>query len=237
MERPYDLITFDFDGVLLHTNYNDLYLAQCRALGLEWEPGREARLARYVHDFFGSGEANRVRDTHGAELFWEVAHRRFLEVLAGEGEFDRLAPRLAEAMREAEIIHFYETGVHEMLGGLRERGYRIAMLTNRDDQVHTFAAEWRLIEPFEFIGTRETVGKPKPEPDLFHHIGEWFEVPAQRALHVGDNPYADVLGAHAAGWEAILVDPDDLFPDWEVPRLRTIHELPAWLEQRNGSGG
>lgn len=235
MERPFDLITFDFDGVLLHNDYNDRYLEACRALGMTWPAQREAVLARFVHDYFGSGEATRVREAHG-ERFWEMTHRRFLEVLGVEGKGEELAPALAQAMREAEFIHFYETGVHEMLAQLQEAGYRIAMLTNRDEQVRSFAAEWDLIEPFEFIGTRETVGKPKPEPDLFHHIADWFKVVPERALHVGDNPYADVLGAQAAGWECVLIDPDDLFPDWEVPRLRTIRALPDWLAEQNGAG-
>ncbi|MGH2544782.1 MAG: HAD family hydrolase, partial [Ardenticatenaceae bacterium] len=65
--------------------------------------------------------------------------------------------------------------------------------------------------------------------DLFHHVAEHFGVAAGRALHVGDNPYADVLGARAAGWQCVLIDPDDLFPDWDVPRLRTLRDLPNAL--------
>lgn len=229
MARAFDLITFDFDGVLLHNNFNDLFLDCCRELGLTWAKEREAEVARFIHDYYGGGEAKNDYETHGREGFWPVANRRFLAALASEGDLDGVAQHLTAQLRDAEVLYFHETGVHELLERLRQEGYRLAMLTNRDDKIHEFGAEWDLIAPFEFIGTRDTVGKAKPEPDLFHHISQHFDVPATRSLHVGDNPYADVRGAQAAGWQCLLLDPDNLFPDWDVPRLPTLHDLPAWL--------
>ncbi|MDQ4076539.1 MAG: HAD family hydrolase [Chloroflexota bacterium] len=233
MARPFDLITFDFDGVLLHNNYQDLFLEQCRALGLSWPDDRERHLARFVHDYYGSGQSRADWEAHGEEGFWTVANQRFLDVLRAEGDLEAALAALRERMQELEIIYLYEHGIHELLDSLREEGYRLAMLTNRDENILEFGVEWGMIEPFEFIGTRETVGKPKPEPDVYHHIADRFGVSADRALHVGDNPYADILGAHAAGWDAILIDPDDLFLDWDVPRIPTIHDLPEWLASRS----
>lgn len=232
MARPFDLITFDFDGVLLHNNYNDLFLDHSRTLGLAWEPQQERVLARFIHDYFGSGRSRTDFEAHGAEGFWAVAYAHFLETLGAQGDVAVAATALAEAMQAAEGVYYHEFGLHEMLEGLREQGYHLAMLTNRDDQIHEFGNEWELIAPFEFIGTRDTVGKPKPEPHLYHHIAEHFNVPAARALHIGDNPYADVVGAQAAGWHVVLIDPDDLFPDWDVPRLPSLRDLPEWLDSQ-----
>jgi hypothetical protein len=40
----------------------------------------------------------------------------------------------------------------------------------------------------------------------------------------------DVAGATASGIRPILLDRHDLYPDVEAPRLRSIRELPDWLE-------
>jgi HAD superfamily hydrolase (TIGR01549 family) len=232
--RPFDLISFDFDGVLLHNNYLDLFIAACRDLGLRWPEGKEADMLRFVHDYYGGSLSWTDMQEHGMEGRRAAAGRRFLEALAVEGEWEHHIPTLIEQMQAAEIVQFYETGVHDLLVNLRDQGYRLAMLTNRDDEIHDVGAEWELIEPFELIVSTSTLGKYKPDPDNYLHINDYFDVPPHRSLHIGDNPYADVRGAHAAGWSALLIDPDDLFPDWEVPRVHSLHEIPEWLESLNG---
>jgi HAD superfamily hydrolase (TIGR01549 family) len=229
LARAYDLISFDFDGVLLHNNFHDLFLAHCREMGLQWMDGVERELARYTHDYYGSGQSVADIQAHGIAGFWQVANRRFLEVLGVQEDCEVHAVALTERLQAAEIIYFHETGIHDMLMALRDEGYRLVMLTNRDERVRDFGEEWGFIKPFEFIATRETVGKPKPEPDVFRHISELVSVSPERSLHVGDNPYADVLGARSASWNPILIDPDDLFDDWDVPRIASILELPEWL--------
>jgi HAD superfamily hydrolase (TIGR01549 family) len=235
LARRFDLITFDFDGVLLHNNFHDLFLAQCREMGLQWLDGVERKLARYVHDYYGSGQSVADVRAHGMSGFWQVANRRFLEVLGVQEDCETHALALTEKLQAAEVIYFHETGIHDMLASLRGEGYRLVMLTNRDERVREFGEEWGFIEPFEFIATRETVGKPKPEPDVFRHISALVEISPERSLHVGDNPYADVMGARAAGWHSILIDPDDLFDDWDVPRVPSILELPEWLRGERSS--
>jgi ribonucleotide monophosphatase NagD (HAD superfamily) len=51
--------------------------------------------------------------------------------------------------------------------------------------------------------TPEVIGKP--EPAMFRAILEASEVAAENAVVVGDNPDADIVGAHRAGCAAILV--------------------------------
>jgi len=56
-------------------------------------------------------------------------------------------------------------------------------------------------------------------------------IEAVSAIFVGDVPSVDVVGARAAGLAPLLVDRHDLYTDWEVPRLKSIAELPGWLQQ------
>jgi putative hydrolase of the HAD superfamily len=51
------------------------------------------------------------------------------------------------------------------------------------------------------------------------------------ALYVGDNYYADVLGARAAGLEPVLIDPDEIFPEADCAVIHCISEILPLLEQ------
>jgi putative hydrolase of the HAD superfamily len=52
---------------------------------------------------------------------------------------------------------------------------------------------------------------------------------AATTVYVGDNYYADVEGARAAGMMPILIDPDGIFPDPGCPVIRSLGELEAAL--------
>jgi putative hydrolase of the HAD superfamily len=50
------------------------------------------------------------------------------------------------------------------------------------------------------------VGYQKPHPAIFEHALDLLGVDSTEAVHVGDDPKADVVGARRAGIEPILVD-------------------------------
>ena len=45
-------------------------------------------------------------------------------------------------------------------------------------------------------------------------------------VYVGDGIHSDVEGARGAGWDAILLDRDNWYPDYDaVPRVRLLTEV------------
>jgi FMN phosphatase YigB (HAD superfamily) len=48
-----------------------------------------------------------------------------------------------------------------------------------------------------------------------------------RVVYLGDRPSVDVAGARAAGIPAVLLDRHDLYPDADVPRIRSLGEILA----------
>lgn len=52
-----------------------------------------------------------------------------------------------------------------------------------------------------------------------------------RALYVGDVFHIDVLGARAAGIDAVLLDRYDLRAHVDASRIRTLAELVQWVTQ------
>jgi putative hydrolase of the HAD superfamily len=72
----------------------------------------------------------------------------------------------------------------------------------------------------------------KPDPGLFIHALECLGVPAQSAIYVGDNYYADVVGARRAGVHPVLYDPEGVFPNADCTVIRRIGELDLLAETR-----
>jgi putative hydrolase of the HAD superfamily len=58
---------------------------------------------------------------------------------------------------------------------------------------------------------------------------ERMSISPDTAVYLGDVPAVDVAGARAAGLTPVLLDRHDLYVSTDVPRLRSIAELPGWL--------
>jgi HAD superfamily hydrolase (TIGR01549 family) len=231
--RRFDLISFDFDGVILHNTFNEHYLNLLREMNLTWDPADELTLFRFFHDYWASDLSREEAAQHPRDEFWKVVNRRFLEKLKITSDTDEVLLRLVEAFgQSANAVDYYkETLLENVLGGLQESGYRVVMITNRGDSVDALLDEWELRDYFEMVVTRDTAGAPKPYPAPFIHVTDALDIPPSRALHIGDSPYSDVLGAQNAGWTPLLLDPDDLFPEWEVTRIQSLGDLVAFLEE------
>jgi FMN phosphatase YigB (HAD superfamily) len=91
--------------------------------------------------------------------------------------------------------------------------------------------EWDLADHFEMIVDRDTAGAPKPSAAPFHYVNQKLGIPPTRALHIGDSPFADIMGAINAEWQPLLLDPDNLFPDWDVARIQSLADLFDWLNR------
>ena len=69
------------------------------------------------------------------------------------------------------------------------------------------------------------VRHPKPDAAIFHLSLEQLKLAPHEAVYVGDSYGHDVLGAQAAGLQAILLDPLGLHPQSESLRIRALGDL------------
>jgi len=230
--RPFDLISFDFDGVILHNTFNDYYLGILRDLNITWDPANELTLFRFFHDYWASDLSRKESAQHSRDEFWKVVNRRFLEKLGLPTATDETLLRLVQAFGQSQqfVDYYKETVLENVLGDLQSAGYRVVMITNRGSSVNALLEEWDLQDYFELVVDRDTAGEPKPYPAPFLHVNAVLDIPPHRSLHIGDSPYSDVQGALNAGWTPLLLDPENLFPDWEVARIQTLADLPLFLE-------
>ncbi len=96
-------------------------------------------------------------------------------------------------------------------------------------------AHYGLLEHFAHTTFSDEVGIRKPAPEIFRLTLRAVGGEANSAVHVGDDPVLDVLGARAAGMRVIQVGSrrsrraQDAEPDGVIPGLATLPDVIAGL--------
>ena len=96
--------------------------------------------------------------------------------------------------------------VRPTLEALRDRGYRMAVISNWDDRLPPLLDVLGLGEFFEAIVLSVHAGTTKPSPEIYKRALSLLSADAPSALHIGDNQEEDVCGAQAVGMRALLLD-------------------------------
>ena len=128
----------------------------------------------------------------------------------------QVTPELAKAARdgyraELESPHWFQNyrvypDVMETMRRLEEAGVKRAIISNADSDVFEFVTHLEMAESFDLIVTSAVVGWEKPDIRTFQAAFVPLQVEPERALHIGDQPRSDVVGALAAGMRAALID-------------------------------
>ena len=84
---------------------------------------------------------------------------------------------------------------------------------------------WELYQHFSFVITSTDAVNPKPDRAMFELALVRGGCDSAEAMHGGDNFYAAVGGARAAGIAPVLVDPKGLFPAADCLVIRSVSQL------------
>lgn len=106
----------------------------------------------------------------------------------------------------AEPAHWrLAAGAAGVLDELARRGYRLAIGSNFDRRLHAVAAGHPALQACERTFVSSELGFPKPDPRFFASVQALLGLPAAEVLMVGDDWTNDILGARAAGWQALYL--------------------------------
>lgn len=128
--------------------------------------------------------------------------------------FDRLGyPNLPEeffrdidlAFRQRSAF-FVFPDVIPALDAMQEAGLRLAVVSNWGWHAPELLQTLELARHFEVMSISARVGYQKPHAAIFEHALELLDVSPEQAIHVGDDPGADVSGARRVGIEPVLID-------------------------------
>jgi putative hydrolase of the HAD superfamily len=126
-----------------------------------------------------------------------------------------------------------QKGAFDALVRLREKHYRLGVVSNADGRVEALLQRLGLAELVEFVIDSHVVGVSKPDPSIFRMGVDRLGLEPGECLYVGDLYAIDVLGARASGLQPLLLDPFEGLAHWEdVERIASVAELPEWLASR-----
>jgi HAD superfamily hydrolase (TIGR01662 family) len=163
--------------------------------------------------------ADRLAAGEQLQFRWWVG--RFFE-LAGV----HLTDEMAKAFGGGQNMWSYPIpGARQTVEQLRERGYRVAVVSNSDGTVAEALEMAGFAGLFELVIDSTDVGISKPDPAIFEVALRRLGLSPDQAWYVGDSHYHDMGGARAAGLAAgVLVDPLRLSPKGQ-PAIRSLPEL------------
>ncbi len=194
-------ILFDAGNTLLFLDYARMASAVGAALGLPLTVTRLEQSARSAAAAMDTGQG---RDRERAAVFLETLFRTAGVPAARLDDLRRLLARLHD---ERHLWASTACGTREALLALRAVGLRLGVVSNSDGRVEVALEAADIRDCFDVVVDSALVGLEKPDPAIFHVALDGLGVSADEALYVGDLYEVDIVGARAAGLEAVLIDP------------------------------
>jgi len=184
----YTLAVFDLDGTILDTlqdlkNSVNAAMTAC---------GYPERTYEEVRRFVGNGIRNLIVRSAPAGT--------------GEAEIDRAF----EAFHQHYALHCADLtcpypGVTELLGSIRAKGMKTAVVSNKADYAVQELCEKYFPGLFDFVcGEREGISR-KPAPDSVNEVLSVLHIAREKAVYIGDSE-VDVLTARNAEMDCLCVD-------------------------------
>jgi len=229
-------IFFDLDGTLRHSvpTGGQVFTEYVTSLGLHVNHDDHIRAIRWEHLYWASSadlSNDILAHTFDTEKFWtEYSRRRLIALGVPPVQAAELAPKVSYHMGEVyKPESVIPDEVRQMLSELKQAGYLMAVLSNRDKPFQDVLVSHGISDFFSFSLAGGEVDSYKPGPGLFNHALNRAHLAPNEAIYVGDNYFADVVGSRRAGLRPVLYDPEIVFPDADCTTIRSFNELISIL--------
>ena len=230
-------ILFDLDGTLRQSRPSsfEIFFDLAVALGVPDEAESRRQALRWVHYYWADSKElleDQERFGERDDLFW-TNHARLNLIASGCGEEQaaELAPEIRRRMAEEyQPEEWIPPEAYEILEELQQSGFRLGVLSNRTEPYREALEASGLLGYFDLVLAAGEVKVWKPDPRVFQHALEQLNARPEETLYVGDNYYADVAGAQAAGISAVLLDPEGIFPEASCAVIHSLKDLKNVLQ-------
>ncbi len=232
-------ILFDLDGTLRHNrpSYTDVFFDISSRLGAPSVPEAQYRAKRWMHYYWAKSDellSDRRMYDDQTEAFY-INHARLVLIAMGctPDLAATLAPKAYQMMKdEFKPQDWVPPDVHLTLEELKAAKYPLAVLSNRLRPFHEQMETLGLTPYFEFALHAGEAKSWKPDPQVFHQAVERLGYSPYETLYVGDNYFADVVGARRANLVPVLIDPEGLFPEADCAVIHQFGDLKELLLQK-----
>lgn len=230
MKRKISTVFFDAGNTLLYLDYHFI-MKQLEMDGVmtSIEKVKRAEYAsrRYIDETMAAGK---ISDKD----IWPVYFHGILRISGLENDVvrEKAVERIREKNDYFGLWTHVPDEVKQTLSGLREKGFKIGIISNSDGSLKTLLENTGVDKMVDFALDSFVVGHEKPDPRIFQTALLKAGAQPEECVHVGDIYAADVLGARGVGIFPILLDPFGEKPaDCRV--ISSISETPAIISELN----
>jgi HAD superfamily hydrolase (TIGR01509 family) len=214
----------DAGGVLVRPNWS-------RVCGYVAKHGRVADAGRLA-----DAELIAARDLDTPETFRgsndDSRWTRFVTTVFRHAGLDGDAAVSASVMRDMQAYHrsqnLWETvppGVPEALDRLRAAGLHLVVVSNANGTVRAKLERLGLAPRFRHILDSFEENVEKPDPRFFEIAIRRSGADRSSTIHIGDFYHVDIVGARAAGLQAVLLDSAGLHAGRDCDRVASLGEF------------
>jgi len=211
MNKPIRAVLFDLGNTLIYDKepWENLYLRADKALwnslhgyGVKSSPRELYGRHKTLFHLYYKLRENDLEEPGIGKVLQELLIQNNIHLSEGE-----LRAALHLMYRITQANWFAEDDAIPMLVTLKQRGFRLGIISNGADDQNTYALidKANLRPYFEYIISSAAFGKRKPHPGIFQDALKHFQVPPEQAVMIGDTFEADIVGARQVGMNSIWV--------------------------------
>jgi HAD superfamily hydrolase (TIGR01509 family) len=219
LKLPYRAVLFDAGNTLVFLDYARMAREVGGVVGL---PLTAEGLARHNAAAVRAMELASGNDRHRAAAYLEAL---FLSSGVPPESLNLVQDCLGRMHREQHLWSLVADRSAESLARLREAGFKLGVVSNSDGRVEEALQAAGLRQYFDVVIDSALVGVEKPDPRIFHAALDALGVAPGEALYVGDLYEVDVVGARAAGLDAVLLGKPEHMTELNCRITSSIPEL------------
>jgi putative hydrolase of the HAD superfamily len=126
---------------------------------------------------------------------------------------------------EENLWELVPDDVAPTLERLRAANLQLVVVSNANGRLRHLFTRLGLADRVDVLFDSFEEGVEKPDPRLFEIALARSGAARETTVHVGDLYHVDVVGARAAGLQAVLLDVGGLYDGVDCPRIRRLPEL------------
>jgi putative hydrolase of the HAD superfamily len=162
--------------------------------------------------------------------WWKYIVREVFRKHVDQMDFDLFFDQLYRRFAEIDCWRLYDD-VTGCLTELRDRGFRLAIISNWDTRLPDLCDQLGIASFFETVIVSGIVGYEKPHPTIFQIALDETGLQPSEVMYVGDDPFLDYQAARKVGIHSIQLDRYNRFPD-HPDRIVSLIELLDHLGER-----
>ncbi len=234
--RKYTAVLFDLDGTLRASMPEgfEAFVEFAGRVGLSLNNEQVATVEREAHRYWGGRQVDKDMIRYDQRQFW-INYNQLLLGAIGVTECKDCAEKINDLYDEYEPVDVIFADSRVVLKTLREQGYVIGLVSNREGDLWPLMESYGLAEFFHFTLAGGEIKSYKPNEPIFLKALEMASeahgatISAKQALYVGDNYFADVEGSRGVGMDSVLIDHRNVFAGFDATRIKRLRDVLNYL--------